>query len=162
MVRNCGELGINLQKIMKRLLANQNLLKYLYYSDKDPLSQADLTDEVIRQQVTEKLIKVVPRVGPKETAQSLIALRVVRGTRNKENLEFQDLILQIEVFTPMTQWIIKDTNLRPFAIIGELQNSLDDKIINGLGRLMGGDFDLNFLTEEMSCYEVTYRITDYE
>ena len=162
MVRNCGELGINLQKIMKRLLANQNLLKYLYYSDKDPLSQADLTDEVIRQQVTEKLIKVVPRVGPKETAQSLIALRVVRGMRNKENLEFQDLILQIEVFTPMTQWIIKDTNLRPFAIIGELQNSLDDKIINGLGRLMGGDFDLNFLTEEMSCYEVTYRITDYE
>ena len=112
--------------------------------------------------MTEKLIKVVPRVGPKETAQSLIALRVVRGTRNKENLEFQDLILQIEVFTPMTQWIIKDTNLRPFAIIGELQNSLDDKIINGLGRLMGGDFDLNFLTEEMSCYEVTYRITDYE
>lgn len=162
MVRNCGELGINLQKIIQRLLANQNLLKYLYYSDKDPLSGADLTETQIRQEITEKLIKIVPRVGPKETAQSLIALRIVRASRNKDNLEFTDILIQIEVFTPMTQWIIKDTNLRPFAIIGEIQNSLDNKIINGLGRIQGGEFDLNFLTDEMSCYEVSYRITDYE
>jgi hypothetical protein len=37
-VRNCRDLGENAQKIMKRLLANQKLLKLLYYTDKDPLS----------------------------------------------------------------------------------------------------------------------------
>jgi hypothetical protein len=37
-IRNYGELGIILQKIMNRLLANQELLKLLYYTDKDPLN----------------------------------------------------------------------------------------------------------------------------
>jgi len=37
-VRNCKDLGENAQKIIKRLLANQRLLKLLYYNDKDPLS----------------------------------------------------------------------------------------------------------------------------
>jgi hypothetical protein len=34
-VRNCGELGINLQKICSRLLANDDLLKLLYYTETD-------------------------------------------------------------------------------------------------------------------------------
>jgi len=40
----------------------------LYYTGKDPISEADLTSEQIKNEVFEKLIKVVPRVGPKETA----------------------------------------------------------------------------------------------
>ena len=77
MVRDLKSLGPNLQKIVKRLMDNQNLLKLLYYTDKDPLSHEDLTDKQKKKEVYEKLIKVVPRVGPKETAQSLISLRVV-------------------------------------------------------------------------------------
>ena len=46
--RNLEEMGINLQKIITRLQKNQNLLKLLYYTDKDPLSQPDLTDEQIK------------------------------------------------------------------------------------------------------------------
>ena len=50
-VRNCEELGHNLQKIMNRLLANQNLLKLLYYTDKDPLSHEDFTKEEINKRI---------------------------------------------------------------------------------------------------------------
>lgn len=162
MVRNLGELGDNLQKIMTRLLSNQNLLKLLYYSDKDPLSNEDLTSEQIKNEIFEKLVKIVPRVGPKETAQSLISLRVVRGITNRQNAEFRDFSLGIEVFVPLTQWIIKDSSLRPFCIMGEIQKSLNGKNINGLGRIQGGDFSLNFLTEETSCYEMSFDIVDYD
>ena len=70
----------------------------------------------------------------------------------------------------MTQWIIKDTNLRPFAIMGEVQKSLNGKKIEGLGKLkieglgkmVGGDFALNFLTEEISAYEQTFVLTSYD
>ena len=72
MIRNLGEIGINLQKILTRLQSNQNLLKLLYYTDKDPLSHPDLTTLQIQAEVFEKLIKIVPKVGPKETANSLI------------------------------------------------------------------------------------------
>lgn len=161
-VRNCIDLGINAQKIIKRLLANQNLLKLLYYTDKDPLSQPDLTEEQIQNEVFEKLVKIVPRVGPKETAHSIIALRIARGRTDMQNSEFKHVTMSIEIFVPLTQWIIKDTNLRPFAIMGEVQKSLVGKKIDGLGKMSGGDFDLDFLTEEISAYLMTFSVTTYD
>lgn len=161
-VRNCTDIGVNAQYIVKRLLANQNLLKLLYYTDKDPLSHEDLTQDQIQDEIFEKLVKIVPRVGPKETAHSLIAVRIARARGLASNSEFKNVNISIEVFVPMTQWIIKDTNLRPFAIMGEVQKSLNGKKIEGLGKLTGGDFSLNFLTEEISAYEQTFVLTSYD
>lgn len=161
-VRNCIELGVNAQKIIRRLLANQNLLKLLYYTDKDPLSHEDLTSEQIQNEVFEKLVKIVPRVGPKETAHSIIVLRIARGRTDMNNSEFKHVTVSVEVFVPLTQWIIKDTNLRPFAIMGEIQKSLNGKKIDGLGKMSGGDFDLDFLTEEISAYLMTFSLTTYD
>ena len=151
-VRNCTDIGVNAQYIVKRLLANQNLLKLLYYTDKDPLSHDDLTQEQIQNEVFEKLVKIIPRVGPKETAHSIIAVRIARARGLASNSEFKNVNISIEVFVPMTQWIIKDTNLRP----------LNGKKIEGLGKLTGGDFSLNFLTEEISAYEQTFVLTSYD
>ena len=161
-VRDCADIGVNAQYIVKRLLANQNLLKLLYYTDKDPLSHEDLTPEQIQNEVFEKLVKIVPRVGPKETAHSIVALRIARARGLASNSEFKNVTISLEVFVPMTQWIIKDTNLRPFAIMGEIQKSLNGKKIEGLGKLTGGDFSLNFLTEEISAYEQTFMLTSYD
>ena len=161
-IRNLEELGPNLQKIVTRLQSNQDLLKLLYYTDKDPLAREDLTPEQIKNEVFEKLIKIVPRVGPKETATSLISIRVVTGRTNRENNEFVDISLGIEVFVPLTQWFIKNENLRPFCIMGEIQKSLNNKIINGMGRITGGTFSINFLTDEISCYEMSFDIIQYE
>ena len=161
-VRNCADIGENLQKIMKRLLANQNLLKLLYYKDKDPLSGEDLTEKQIQEEIFEKLIKIIPRVGPKDTAHSVVTIRVTRARQDSQNNEFKNVNINIEVFVPLTQWIIKDVQLRPFAILGEIQKSLNGKTINGLGKLTGGEFDLNFLTDEISAYEQYFYLTSYD
>ena len=147
---------------MKRLMQNDNLVKLLYYTDKDPLSNENLTEEQKESEIFEKLIKIVPRIGPKETASSIIALRVITGKKNQDNSEFKDVLISVEVFVPLTQWIIKGTNLRPFAILGEIEESLDGKIIEGLGKMSGGDFELNFLTEEISSYKQEFIITSYD
>ena len=161
-VRNCAEIGENLQKIMTRLMANDELVNLLYYTDKDPLNQPHLTDEEKKTKIYDKLIKIIPRIGPKETANSIIAIRVVSGHKDGSNSEFRNIKVSIEVFVPLTQWIIKDTNLRPFAILGEIEKSLEGKKINGLGKIEGGDFDLNFLTEEIGAYEQVFWITTYD
>lgn len=161
-VRNLEEMGENLQKIFKRLQSNQNLLKLLYYTDKDPLGKENLTAEQIKNEVFEKLIKIVPRVGPKETAHSLIALRVVHGRPVFSNSEFDNISMSIEVFVPLNQWILKSESLRPFLIMGEIQKALDGKTINGMGKMSYGGFDLNFLTDEISCYEMSFSIQTYD
>ena len=161
-VRNCTELGENLKTIVKALCANQKLLKYLYYSDKDPLNHPDLDQIVIQKEIMNKLIRIIPKVGPKETAQSVLVIRVANGRRLSENKEFKLISLVVEIFVPLTQWIIKSDNLRPFLILGEIQKSLDGKTINGLGKLEGGNFDLNFITDEIASYEMLFNVTAYD
>lgn len=163
-VRNCRDIGVNLQKIINRLIANDKLVNLLYYTDKDPYAGTPLTSEQKQNLIFEKLIKVVPIINAeeKETATSIISVRVTRARQNSQNNEFKDLVIQVETFVPLTQWMIKDSNLRPFAIMGEIQESLNGKTIDGLGKMVGGAFDLNFLSDEMSCYVQYFYLTSYD
>ena len=162
MVRNLGELGLDLQKIMRRLLENQDLIKLLYYTDKTPLDGPDLTQEQIQSEVYEELIKITPRVLAQDTAKSTIVLQVMDGRINSTNNEFRNINFAIEVIVPLTQWMICDSNLRPFKIMGEILKSLNGKKINGLGQITGGDFATSFLTDEVSCHRITFSIIEYE
>jgi len=159
-VRNLGELGANLRLIAERLLANQNLCKLLYYTDKDPLAQPEIQD--VKAKLLHKLILMIPLAGSKENAQSLIGMRVRAGILNANNEEYRDFLLEIEVLTPLTQWIMKSESLRPFLIMGEIQKSLKGKSVHGIGKLDGGDFELNYLTEDVSCYLMRFSITGYD
>lgn len=159
--RNCSELGINLQKICSRLMANDNLVRLLYYPQLAPLEQPILSADE-KQKLFNDLICVVPRVGAREDSRSVIAIYVPTAVGLSENTEFRKVEIAIDVFVPLTQWVIKDSNLRPFAIMGEIQSSLRGKTINGLGKISGGDFELKLLTDEMSAYEQKFKITEYE
>lgn len=159
-IRNCGELGINLQKIISRLMANEDLIKLLYYTGADPLSEEILTDEQKKKEVFNELIRLIPMVPPRQDSKSVIAIYIQKGSANANN-EFQDITFMIDVITPFSQWIIKDTNLRPFAILGEIQKSLVGKNINGLGTIKCGDFALSDLTDEVSIYTQPFMITEY-
>lgn len=160
-VRNCAELGVNLQAIITRLLANKELIKLLYYTDKDPLAQRDLTTEEVTKLIFEKLIKITPKVGTKDTAHSMVVVCVEGGAKITGNKEFSKIRIAIDVITPLEQLIIKDTNLRVFAILGQVQKSLDGKTINGLGKIEGGNFELSLLTEDVIGYKQVYEITEY-
>lgn len=161
-VRNCAELGENLQKIVKRLLANDDLVKLLYYEQDDPIGQPALNMEAKEKEIFEKLIKTVPRVGTKDTAKSVIVVYVQRAGKLSDNKEFRNVRILVDVIVPLTQWYIRDTNFRPFAILGQVQSSLDDKTINGLGKISGGDFELNFVTDDVICYQQVFEITEYD
>jgi hypothetical protein len=75
-VRNCAELGENIQKIVKRLIANDDLVKLLYHEGDNPLGQPPLSAEDKQKEIFEKLIKTVPRVGTKDTAKSVVVVYV--------------------------------------------------------------------------------------
>ena len=47
-------------------------------------------------------------------------------------------------------------------VTDEYAKALNGKKIEGLGKMVGGDFALNFLTEEIVAYEQTFVITSYD
>lgn len=155
------EIGKNTQKIVNYLMENDNLVNLLWYTDQDPLSQTPLTKQQKKDWIFNKLIKLVPRLDLKDDAKSTISVFVSNTTR-LGNEEFRVVEITIEVFVPITQWIIKDSDLRPYAIMGEIQDSLDNRTINGLGRIKGGDFDYNFGSNEMTAFIQRFMITSYD
>lgn len=161
-VRNCADIGENLQKITTRLLQNQRLLKLLYYTGNNPFDCDDIPLNIINTKIKGKLIKIVPKLDPTEVDYSTIGIMARSGSRLDSNTEFKNVIITIEVFVPVTKWMIHDTNLRPYAILGEIQKSLDGLTINGLGKMIGGDFEYNFGTDEMSGFLQTFYITAYD
>ena len=72
-------------------MANDNLVNLLYYTNKDPLNSEPLTEEQKREEIYEKLIKIIPRVGPKDTAHSVISIKVEKGIKDGENTEFRNI-----------------------------------------------------------------------
>ena len=161
-IRNCAEIGENLQKIVKRLMANNKLINLIYYTDKDPLNQPFLEGEQKQREIFEQLIKVVPKVDQRNDERTVITISVIDGNKLSSNTEFRDVQILITVFVPLSAWLIKDTNLRPFAILGQIEDSLNGKTVNGLGKLRGGDFNLKAVTKEMGIYEQIFWITSYE
>ena len=160
-VRNCEELGLNLQKIVGRLVANDDLVKLLYHTDDNPLGHSVLTQEDKQKEIFEKLIKTVPRVGTKDTEKSVVVVYVQRASKIAGNKEFKNVRILVDVIVPLTQWYIQGSNLRPFAILGQIQKSLDEKTVNGLGKISGGDFEINFVTDDVICYQQIFEITEY-
>lgn len=161
-IRYCSEIGDILKKIYLRLSSNDTLVNLLYYADKDPLSQPALTDDQKKEFIFNKLIRFIPKVLPLEKEENIIGIRVEKGIVNSENDQFQTVIITLETFCPLTQWFIKNENLRPFLIMGEIEKSLRGKTINGLGKIEGGDFDLDFISDEVCAYIQTFVITTYD
>ena len=174
-VRFLQEMGPNLIKILKDLMQNRKLMKLLYFTDKDPYSAAHDAqvpargtpeyDTWIKNNIykhgADGLLRILPIISNMEKDNSIITLRVIKGVE-AGNSDFLDIFLAIEIFVPNDQWIIKDDNLRPYAIMGEVQRSLEGKKINGLGEINGSGFSVNFFTEEITAFIMQFKITQFK
>lgn len=153
--RNSGELGQNLFTIATRLLSNKNLCKYLKYTNDEPLNNPDIANPT--KEVLHKNIKVVPLVNAEENSTESTVVVVFEGASlNYENTEFNGIKLVVLVYTPLREWLINDINLRPFAIISEIEKTLKGRRIEGLGTIKYHGFELDLLTADMSGYRMEF------
>lgn len=151
---NCQNLGINLQLIVSRLLLNQKLLKLLKFSDQDPLSHIDISQSEANE-MKNTFIKITPSAGSLTTDTSSLVIIVKDGIINPDNSKYLTVSIVIGIYSPISQWIIKDSNLRPFAIMNEVSKTLNGVQIKGLGKLKFNEFDLAMLSnDENSCYNL--------
>lgn len=153
--RNSGELGENLLNIAMRLVSNQNLCKYLKYTNDDPLKNPDIEDPL--RNILHKNIKIVPLVNVIENnTESTVVIVFEGASLNDENTEFNDINLNILIYTPLREWQINDINLRPFLIISEIEKTLKNKRIEGLGVMKYHGFELKLLTADLSGYQMRF------
>ena len=158
-IRNSRELGSNLFLIAKRLLENNNLCCLLVNSEMEPLARP--VEKPFS--LLNKNIKVVPKIDESEFNQeSKLALVFPSGSLNDDNEEFKNIEFHILVYTTLDTWVVNDENLRPFMIMSEIEKSLKNKRVNGIGTMRYKGFDLSTLTDKLSCYQMVFYIDVFD
>lgn len=156
------ELGPNLIKVAKKLLANQNLLMLLENTDLDPLNKEKHPQELDGLSFLNKLVRVTPLITTEDqTTKSKIVLMFDEGVISSANPDNENISLLVNIFCPFKEWLIAGDTIRPFAIMSEVRQSLQDKRINGLGEITYEGFTLSNLTEEMGSYSMRFNINAF-
>ena len=156
------EIGVNLIKIAKKLLDNQDLCKLLVNTDLDPLNPNTHPNNIDGISLLHKNIRVVPLVTAEDqTTESKIVLLFDEGGVNRFNSDNENLSLLINIYCPFKEWSITGDTLRPFAIMSEIRKSIQDKRINGLGEIVYRGFNVSTLTEEMGSYMMRFAINAF-
>lgn len=158
-IRDSQEFGSNLFLIAHRILNNKRLCQLLVNATQNPFDR-DIEDTT---SLLNKNILVVPRVNDKDfTTEGKIVLVFPEGHKNDENDEFKIVRFDVLVYTVLDTWIVNDENLRPFLVMSEIEKSLKNKRINGIGVMRYQDFELTTLTDKVSCYKMSFIIDAFD
>lgn len=155
-IRNSAEIGENLFKIANHLQDNDRLLRLLKYTDQNPFSKDK--PEVDKNSIFQKNIKIVPIIKESDNdTESALAIVFKKGIIDS-NIEFKNIYFDILVYVPLSEWILNDINLRPFLIMTEIEKSLKNKKIESIGTIDYSGFELELVTDIMSCYRMSFSI----
>lgn len=156
------EHGRNMMKICKKLIKNQDLLKLLMNTDRDPLNKVTHPDEIDGLKLMNKNIRVVPLllIDDQKTTSKLVII-YDEGTISPLNPDNENMSLLVNVYCPFEEWAIAGDDLRPFAIMAEVRKTLDGVRINGLGEIRYLGFSLSTLTEELGSYTMRFAVNAF-
>lgn len=124
----------DLSIIVNKILKNKRLQRLLYYTTPDCLERENLGDEEKREIFT-KNIKIVPKICVDGSLYNYILVNFDRFVPNAKNPEFRDNIIEFDIICHFNQWHLKDFELRPYKIAGEIDTMLNNQHLTGIGEL---------------------------
>ena len=142
--------------IVDRMMKNDRLKKMLYYTTRDCLNKPKLTDDQTSE-LFGKNIKIVPKLYVDGSVLNYIIISFDNFTRNGDNPEFRDNIIEFDIICHFDQWHMKDFALRPYKIAAELDTMFDEQRLTGIGKLEFLGANQMILTDEYAGLCVMYK-----
>lgn len=141
--------------LTKLILDNDRVAKLLFYPSADALSRPKVSQED-RVAMLGRQIDVVPKLKVDNECFNYILI-LQDNFVPSGNLEFRNNLIYFFIVCHYTTWHLKDFDLRPYEIAGEIDALINRKHLSGIGELefVGGDcFVLN---DEFSGVSLVYR-----
>lgn len=120
--------------IVQKLLEDQTLLKYLYYSNRDAAKGEDLTDEQ-KMSLIGKQLKIIPEIKIDDFCNNYVIIRMDNFFTNPVNPEYRDCTISFDILCHPDHWQLENFGLRPFKIAGEIDSLVQMKKFSGIGEL---------------------------
>ena len=160
-IRNFKAVGDNLFVIAQRILNDDDICKLLYYTDKDPLSHNNMTEEE-KLALLHKNILLVPKVPENDDIKGSYILVLYDGfNQNLANSEFKDADLLFIIVCPPENWVINDESLRPFLLMSRIDELFGNKKIANIGKLQFVKADRFVLNSQLTGYGLTYSTYEF-
>lgn len=120
--------------IVDKILSNNRLKKLLYYNSKDCLERENISAEESLK-LLGRNIKITPELPIDSSALTYITITFDDFQTNFTNPEFRDNTISFDIVCHFDQWQLRDFQLRPYRIAGELDAMLNNKRLTGIGLL---------------------------
>lgn len=159
-VRNFKAVGDNLFLIAQKILEDDDICKLLYYTDEDPLSHENMTEEQ-KMDLLHKNVIIVPKVPENDNIKGSYILVLYDGFgASVSNSEFKEADLLFIIVSPPENWVVNDGSLRPYLIMSRIDELFNNKKIANIGTLRFIKGDRFVLNSQLTGYGLTY--TTYE
>lgn len=121
--------------IVDMMLKNNRLKKLLYYTTKDCLNKSNLTKEQDKQLISERYIRMIPKVYIDKDVLNYIIISFDNFTPNMTNPYYRDNVISFDIICHMDQWELGDFQLRPYKIAAEIDTLFNNRHLSGIGTL---------------------------
>ncbi len=138
----------DLNIVISKILSNKRLKKLLYYDTKDCMEKPELTEEQSYSLINDR-IKITPKIEVEDLSKTILLISFDEFITNPTNPEFRDNIIEFDIVCHMDQYQLKDFELRPFKIAGEIDSMFNNKKLTGIGKLEFRGAKQEILTDEL-------------
>lgn len=156
--RRFNTLGSTMLKIAEKILSNYELCKMLKYSDVRSTAACPIFEPV---ELMDKNIILKPSVPFEETKETFLVILLEGFFINNSNYDYKVLSIRFDILVPFNDWGKVDNNLKPFAIMSELDEMFNNKKLNGLGNLTFESAELITVNDELGGYRLCYKVDEF-
>ena len=142
--------------IVNKIFSNSRIQRLLYYTSKDCLNRPKLNANECAE-LFENNIKLVPKIYVDNSVLNYIIISFDNFMPNGTNPEFRDNIIEFDIICHFDQWHLKDFQLRPYLIAGEIDSMLNDQKLTGIGKLQFLGANQLILTDEYAGLCLMYQ-----
>ena len=154
-------MGEDIFKIVNKLLQNQNLLKLIKYTDRDPLSHPDIPQDEI-DKMLHKNILITPKIPDEDQDKNCyIIILLDKYIVDPQNADFKIATVRFDVLCPMDRWVVNGKSLRPYLMINEIDKEFNEKKLAGIGNLSFISSNRLVVSPYLSGYSLKYGHTEF-
>jgi len=152
------DLNSKIIKIIEILESNQDLCKYLYYPNNDPLSEPNIDDTSI---LTMKNIFPLPKDTNAITDKiSLINVYFQSSKPYRNNSGFREIYLCIDVMCHLDLWLI-DEGIRAYCICNKIDEIFNNQHISDLSinNIYFENSQVSYYSDYYYGYKMVYKLS---
>ena len=154
-------MGEDIFKITNKLLSNHTLLKLIKYTDKDPLSHSDLSQDEI-DDMLHKNILITPKIPDEDSDKNCYIIVLLDNyVVDPDNADFKVATVRFDVLCPMDRWVINAKSLRPYLIMNEIDKDFNEKKLAGIGNLSFQSAERLVVSAYLAGYSLKYGHSEF-